>query len=60
MDLAWELKRLRDIKVILMTIVTSVLGTIPKDLLKGMAKVEIRARAVAIQTTGFDYARMMI
>ena len=42
LDLAKELKNLREIKVTVISIVIGALGTIPKGLVKGLEDLEIR------------------
>ena len=49
--LAWELKKLWNMKVTIITIVIGTLGTITKGLIKGLEDLEIRGRVKTIQTT---------
>ena len=51
LDLAWELKKLWNMKVTIITIVIDALGTIIKGLLKGLGDLEVGGRVEAIQTT---------
>ena len=51
LDLARELKKLRNIKVTIVPIVTGALGTITKGLLKGLEDLGVGGRAETIQTT---------
>ena len=51
LDLAWELKKLWNMKVIL--IVIGVLGTISKGLVKGLKDLEIKRQVETIQMTAF-------
>ena len=51
LDLARELRKLWSMTVTVIPIVIDALGTVPKDLEKGMAKVEIRERIATIETT---------
>ena len=52
MDLARELKKkLWNMKVTAIPIVTSALGTVPKGLVKGQEDLEIRGKVETIQTT---------
>ena len=50
MDLARELKKLWNMKVTVMPIVTGALGTVPNVLEKRPTEVEIRGRIETIQT----------
>ena len=51
LNLAWEFKKLWNIKVTFIPIVISALGTVAKGLIKGLEDLEIRGRADIIQTT---------
>ena len=51
LNLARELKKLWNMKVTIVPIVTGVLGTITKKLLKGLEDLEIGGRVETIQTT---------
>ena len=51
LDLAWELKKLWNMKVTIVPIVISVLGTITKGLLKDLEDLEVVGRVQSIQTT---------
>ena len=51
LDLAWELKKLWNMKVTIVPIVIGALGTITKGLLKGLEDLEIGGRVETIQTT---------
>ena len=51
LDLARELKKLRNMKVTIMPIVIRAFGTITKGLLKGLEDLEVRGRVDIIQTT---------
>ena len=51
LDLDRELKKLWNMKVTVIPIVISVLGTIPKDLVKGLKDLEIKVWVKTIQTT---------
>ena len=51
LDLARELKKLWNIKVTIVPIVIGALGTITKELLKGLEDLEVGGRVVTIQTT---------
>ena len=51
LDLARELKKLWNMKVIIVPIVTGTLGTITKGLLKGLGDLEVGGRVETIQTT---------
>ena len=50
-NFAGELKKLRNMKVTIITIVIEVFGTVTKGLLKGLGDSEIIGRAETIQTT---------
>ena len=50
-DLARELKKLRNMKVMFIEIASGAFGTVTKGLLKGLDDLEIRGRAETIQTT---------
>ena len=50
LDLARELKKLWNMKVTIMPIVTGALGTITKSLLKGLEDLEVGGRVETIQT----------
>ena len=49
LDLARELKKLRDMKVMIVPIVIGALGTITKGLLKGLEDLEVGGRVETIQ-----------
>ena len=51
LDLARELKKLRNMKVTIVPIVIGALGTITKGLLKGLKDVKVGGRVETIQTT---------
>ena len=51
LDLAGELKKLWNMKVTIVTIVSGALGTITKGSLKGLEDLEVERRAETIQTT---------
>ena len=51
LDLARELKKLWNMKVTIVPIVSGALGTITKGLLKGQEDLEIRGQVETIQTT---------
>ena len=51
LDLAWELKELWNMKVIVIPIVIGVLGTVTKGLIQGLENLEIREWAETIQTS---------
>ena len=50
-DLAWELKKLWNMKVTVVPIVIGALGTVTKGLVKGLEDLEIRGQEETIQTT---------
>ena len=50
-DLAWELKKLWNMKVIIIPIVIGAFGTVTKGLLKGLEDLEVDDRVETIQTT---------
>ena len=50
-DLATELKRLRNMKVTVIPVIIGALGTIPKCLVKGQEDVKIRRQEETTQTT---------
>ena len=51
LDLARELKKLRNMKVTIMPIVIGALGTITKGLLKGLEELEVGGRVETVQMT---------
>ena len=51
MDLARELKKLWNMRVISILVVIVALGMVPKSLEKGLEKLEIQKRVETIQTT---------
>ena len=51
LDLARELKKLLNMKVTFIQIITDGLGTVTEKLLKGLEDLEIRGRVETIQTT---------
>ena len=51
LDLAWELKKLWNMKVTIVPIVIGALGTVTKGLLKGLEDLEVGRRVETIQTT---------
>ena len=51
LDLAWELKKMWNMKVMIVQIVTGALGTITKGLLKRLEDLEVGGRVETIQTT---------
>ena len=53
LELARELKKLWDMKVTIISIVTGALGTLTKGLLKGLDDLEVGGRVETIQTTAF-------
>ena len=54
MDLARELKKLWNIKVMIIPIVIGALGTVTKGLLPGLEDLEIRGWVETIQTTALS------
>ena len=48
LDLARELKKLRNMKVMVIQIVVGALGTMPKGLVKGLEDLEIRGQVMTI------------
>ena len=50
-DLAWEFKKLWNMKVIFIPIVIGALGTVSKGLVQGLKGLEIRGLVETIQTT---------
>ena len=59
LDLARELKKLWNMKVTVISIVVSALGTIPKGLVKGFEDLEIRGQEETIQITAY-YIKVII
>ena len=53
-ELGEELKKLRNMKVTLIPVVIGALEKIPKDLVKGLEKLENGRRVETIQTTAFS------
>ena len=51
LDLARELKKLRDMKVPFIPIISGALGTVTEGILKGLEELEIRWQVETIQTT---------
>ena len=51
LDLVRELKKLWNMKVAIIPIVIGALGTVTKELIKGLEDLEIRERVKTIQTT---------
>ena len=51
LDLARELKKLRNMKVTIILIVIGAFGTVTKGLLKGLEDLEVGGRVETIQTT---------
>ena len=51
LDLAWELKKLWNMKVTIVPIMIGALGTITKGSLKGLKDLEVGGRVETIQTT---------
>ena len=51
LDLARDLKKLWNMKVMVIPIVIGVLGTVTKELVKGLEELEIRKQVETIQTT---------
>ena len=51
LDLAWELKKLWNMKVTIIPIVIGALGTVTERLLKGLEDLEVRGRVDTFQTT---------
>ena len=51
LDLAWELKKLWNMKVTVIPIVIGALGTVAKGLVQGLEDLEIRGRVEIIQAT---------
>ena len=51
LDLAWELKKLWNMKVMVIPIVIGALCTVTKGLFKGLGDLEIRGRVETIQAT---------
>ena len=52
LDLAWELKKLRNMKVTIIPIVIGAFSTVTKGILKGLEDLEVSGRVENIQTTG--------
>ena len=60
LDLAWELKKLWNMKVSIVPIVISALGTVTEGLLKGLEDLEVSRRVETIQTKAlFKTARIL-
>ena len=59
MDLTRELKNLRNMKVIVIPVVVSALGIVPKGLKQTQGKLEIRGRIETIQTTVLKSVRIL-
>ena len=51
LDLAWELKKLRNIQVTIISILIGALGTVTKGLLMGLEDLEVGGRVETNQTT---------
>ena len=51
LDLARELKKLGNMKMLIVTIVIGAFGTVTEGLLKGLEGLEVGGRVVTIQTT---------
>ena len=51
LDRARELRKLVNIKVTVIPVVTAIFGTVPKGLERGLEEWEIRGRIETIQTT---------
>ena len=51
LDLAWELKKIRNMKLTVIPVVIGALGTVTKGLIQGLEDSEIRGRVETIQTT---------
>ena len=51
LDLAWEQKKIWNMKVMVIPIVIGALSTATKGLIRGLKKLEIRERVDTIQTT---------
>ena len=51
LDLAWELKKLRNLKVTFIPIVIGALGTVTEGLIKDLEDLEIKGRVETIQNT---------
>ena len=51
LDLTWELRKLQSINPMVIKIVMGTLGTVPKDLEKGLEELEIGGRIEIIQIT---------
>ena len=49
-DLAWELKKLWNMKVTVIPIITGMLGTVTKELVEGLEDLEIRGQVETIQS----------
>ena len=60
LDLAWELKKLWNMKVMIIPIVIGAFGTVTKGLLKGLEDLEIGGRVEIIQTTALRTASILI
>ena len=58
-DLARGLKKLWNIKVMVIPIVSGALGTTPKGLVKGLEDLEMRGKVEIIQTTALRSARIL-
>ena len=54
LDLAWELKKLCNLKVKIIPIVIVAFGTLTKGLLKGLEDLEVGGRVETIQTTALS------
>ena len=53
LDLARELKKLRNMKLTIIPIMIGAFGTVAKELLKGLEDLEVGGRVETIQTTAF-------
>ena len=53
MDLAWELKKLWNMKVTIIPLVIGALGTVTEGLIQGLEDLEITGRVETIQTTAW-------
>ena len=59
LDFARELKKLRNMKVTIIPIVTGAFDTVTKRLLKGLEDLEVGGRVETIQTTLLRTARIL-
>ena len=57
--LAWKLKKLRNIKVMVVLVVIGALGTVTKGLVQRLEDLKIRERVETIQTVALSWARIL-